>query len=224
MDDHPWQRALADELTEAAAAAAAAAQREPEGIRAIEPLAGRRWYLAAFPGPGFVCLDRALAVERRAARVREAASGGLLVEAVETLLPVDGLRYFSEAGGRLLALAPEAPGADAALQATGQATLDLLAWREDVQREVASVAALDAAVALQERVFTAYGRYVTASEPLVERQEALAPELVSALRVYEEAAGRAGAAEKLSTRLADVMADCEEGAEQVVAAHLVPLD
>ncbi len=223
-EDDPWERALARELTEAAEAAEAAAGREPLGIRAIEPLDGRRWYLAAFAGPAFLCLDRALTAERDGRRVRAAASASLLVEAVEALLPPDELRYFSEAGARLIAQSAGSPHLDEALQATGQAILALLAWREDPQREVASVAAVDTAVALQERAFDAYGRYVAVSEPLVSRQDELAPDLVSALRVYEEAAGRAGVAEKLASRLADAMADCEEGAEQVAAAHLVPLD
>lgn len=221
--DDPWQEALARELTEAAEAAEAAAGRAPLGIRAVEPLDGRRWYLAAFEGPAFLCLDRELATERDVRRVRAAASASLLVEAVEALLPPDELRYFSEAGARLIAQATDSPQLDAALQETGQAILTLLAWREDAQREVASVAAVDTAVALQERAFDAYGRYVAASETLVTRQDELAPDLVSALRVYEEAAGRAGVAEKLASRLADAMTDCEEGAEQVAAAHLVAL-
>lgn len=222
IDDDAWQETLAGELSEALAAAGEAAGREPIGIRAVEPLDGRRWYLVAFDGPAFLCLDRELGIEHDGRRVRAAASASLLVEAVEALLPVEELRYFGEAGARLIALETDTPGLDEALQATGQDALALLAWREDVQREVASVAAVDTAVALQERVFSSYGRYVSASEPLVGRQDGLRPDLVSALRVYEEAAGRAGAAEKLATRLADAMADCEEGAQQVVGALLTP--
>lgn len=222
-EESAWEHALVTELTQAAEAASGAAGRPPIGVRAVEPLDGRRWYLAAFAGPRFLCLDQALATEGERRRVHAAASAGLLVEAVEALLPPDDLRYFSEAGARLIALDAPTPGLDAALQRTGQDALALLAWREDPRREVASVAAVDVGVALQERMFTSYGCYVSASEPLVARQDELEPDLVSALRVYEEAAGRAGAGEKLASRLGDVMMDCEEGAEEVVAAHLTPL-
>lgn len=222
-EESPWEQALAAELTQAAHAARDAAGRTPIGVRAVEPLDGRRWYLAAFAGPEFLCLDRDLATEGERRRVHAAASASLLVETVEALLPPDDLRYFSEAGARLIALDTPTPGLDAALQHTGQDTLALLAWREHPQREVASVAAVDAGVALQERVYTSYGRYVSASEPLVARQDQLEPDLVSALRVYEEAAGRAGAGEKLASRLGDLMMDCEEGAQEIVAAHLTPL-
>ena len=74
-----------------------------------------------------------------------------------------------------------------------------------------------------ERARSAYGRFVALTDPLVAIQDQLAPERREALREVEEGAGRAGLGEALAARLADAMPDCDEGAVQVVAAHLTRL-
>lgn len=218
-----WASTLAAELAEASAAAAAMVGRDPLGLRAVDTAGGLRRYLVAFPGPGFVCLAPDLTAEREASVAHEVAASGVMWEHLEGLLDPAALRYFVAAGGRLLALGDEPAAMYEALQDVGQRTLDLIGWRESPQREVASLAALDAACLLHEGVRTAYGRYVAASEPLVGRQDELAPELVSALRVYEEAAGRAGLGVPLAGRLGEAAEDSHEAADQVVALHLTAL-
>jgi hypothetical protein len=59
-----------------------------------------------------------------------------------------------------------------------------------------------------------------ASDPLVAVQDTLPDALIAALRDVEEAAARAGAADRLSDRLAAAMPECEEGAGQMVAASV----
>lgn len=125
--------------------------------------------------------------------------------------------------GRALVAPPGGPEVAAALEAVAARALELAAWREEPRRVVASVPALDDAILLQERLMLAYGRFVHASEPLVAVQDTLPGEAVEALRAVEEAAGRAGAGERLADRLAAAMPECDEGAGQVVAVHLTRL-
>ena len=49
-------------------------------------------------------------------------------------------------------------------------------------------------------------------------QVELDSELVSGLRVFEEAAGRAGVGESLARILGQCVEDCDEGAEQILGA------
>ena len=218
-----WSAALAAELGEAAAAATAIAGPGLLGLRAVEPREGHRWYLCALEGPAFLCLRRDLTRESGERRVHEVASGSLLVERAEAMIDGAELRYFAGAAGRLLAVAGEPGELEEAIEAAAQRALLLAEWRESAQREVASVAALDTAIALHEAFTRAYGHFVSVSEPLVEHQDELPPEAVSGLRVFEEAAGRAGVGEALAARLGAAMEDCDEGAAQVVAAHVLPL-
>jgi hypothetical protein len=222
-DEPAWTETLARELTDASAAASALVGGEVIGLRAVEPAPGRRWYLCALDGPSFVCLRRDLTPERRAAQVREVAAGSLLVERAEALIDSAELRYLAGAAGRLLAAAGDPGDVEESIERVAQRALELGGWREAAQREVASVAALDTAVALHEAFTKAYGEFVSRSQPLAERQDELEPEVVSALRVFEEAAGRAGVGEPLATRLGATLDDCDEGAQEVLAAHLLPL-
>jgi hypothetical protein len=111
----------------------------------------------------------------------------------------------------------------ASLEVVATRALELAAWRDEPLRALASLPALDDGVALHERLVGAYARFVRASEPLVAVQETLAPELIAALREVEESAGRAGAAERLADRLAGAMPECEDGADQMIGAHLTRL-
>jgi hypothetical protein len=222
-DESAWSEALAAELGEVEKAASALVSQDALGLRAVEPIPGRRWYLCAFAGPAFLCIRRDLAPESRSAQVREVAAGSLLVERAEVIVDAAELRYLAGAAGRLLAAAGEPGDLEESIELVAHRALQIAAWRESPQREVASVAALDTAVALQEHFLTAYGRFVALSQPLVERQDELEPDVVSGLRVFEEAAGRAGIGEPLASRLGATIEDCDEGARQVVAAHLLPL-
>lgn len=219
--DLQWQEALVVELTEAREAAVRIVGREPLGLRAVEPAPGQRWYLCAFDGPSFLCLDVTLRPEAEHGRIREVASGNLLIERAEGLIDSAELSYLAGAAGRLLAATAEPAEVTASLEAVAQRALEMAAWRESPQREVASVAALDTAIALHERFHRAYGHFVSVSQPLVEKQDELDPELVSGLRVFEEAAGRAGVGDSLARILGQIVEDCAEGAEQVLSSLVV---
>jgi hypothetical protein len=214
---------LVERLGAARDAAAAIAGRPAIGVRAVEPAHGRRSYLCAFPGPAFLCLDDRLAAERDPRRVREAASASLLWEQVESLVDAASLRDLAAAIGRLLARGGDPPEVAESLEVVAARALDLARWRDDPARAVASVPGLDRATALQERLVGAYRRFLRASEPLVEVQDRLDPGLVDALRDVEQSAGPAGAAERLADRLAAAMPETEDGADQVVRAHLTRL-
>jgi hypothetical protein len=222
--DDDWARALVEELTAVRHRAASLAGGEPLGLRAVEPAPGRRWYLCAFEGPAFLCLDIELAPELRGEAVREVASGSMLVEGAEALIDSAELGYLAGAAARLLTTTSEPPEVAAAVESVAQGALELAGWRDSPRREIASVPALDTAVALHGAFARAYGRFVDASEPLVSRQDELEPETVSALRVFEEAAGRAGVGEPLAARLGALVEDSDEAAGQVLEAYLRPLD
>lgn len=214
---------LVERLESARDAAAALAGTAPLGVRAIEPAPGRRGYVAAFEGPRFLCLDGALAAERSLRRARETASAGLLWEHAEAMVDPDALRELARAIGRLLALGDDPAGILPPLETVAARAIELAAWRDAPLRAIASLEELERGAALQERLNGAWRRFVRASEPLVERQDALDPVTVEALRDIEQAAGAAGAAERLADRLAAAMPDCEEGAEQMVAVHVTRL-
>jgi hypothetical protein len=210
-------------LGSAREAATEVAGEPPLGVRAVEPAAGRRGYLCAFDGPRFLCLDARLAPERDLRRARQAASAGLLWEHVETLVDAAALQDLAEAIGRLLAQGGDPPAVTATLEVVAARALELLAWREDPVRALASLPDTDTACRIQERLVGAYRRFVRASEPLVEVQDTLPAPLLQSLVAVEEAAGRAGAAERLAEALARAMPDCEEGAEQMMASHVTRL-
>jgi hypothetical protein len=224
-EDPPGEalRALVESLEAARDAAAAAAGRPPIGVRAVESAGGRRSYLCAFEGPGFLCLDEGLAVERDPRRVRESASASLMWEHVEALVDSASLRDLAGAIGRLLARGGDPPEVAETLEVVAARALDLARWREDPARAVASVPQLDRATALQERLLGAYRRFLRASEPLVAVQDRLDAGLVDALGDVERSASPAGAAERLADRLAAALPESQDGADQVVRAHIARL-
>jgi hypothetical protein len=213
-------RDLVERLGAARDAAAAVAGEAPLGVRAVEPVAGRRAYVAAFPGPAFLCLDERLAPEGDPGRAHQTASASLLWEHVEALVDPGALRDLAGAIGRLLALGGDPAEVTGPLETVAARALELAAWREDPLRAVASLPDIDAGAAVQDRLCGAYARFMRASDPLVAVQDTLPDGLVAALRDVEEAAARAGAADRLADRLAAVMPECEEGAGQMVAASV----
>ncbi|MGD9571711.1 MAG: hypothetical protein AB7V62_07515 [Thermoleophilia bacterium] len=215
--------ALVGDLGRARAAAGDLAGREPLGVRAVETAPGRRGYVAAFDGPAFLCLSGDLGAERDGARAREAAQASLLWEHVEGLVDPDALRELAAAAGRVLALGRDPEGVLAPVGAVAARALDLVAWREEPMRALASMPDLDRGVALQERLVGAYARFVRLSEPLVAVQDTLDADLLQALGDLERAAGRAGAGRRLADDLAAALPDCREGADEMAAAHLTRL-
>jgi hypothetical protein len=215
---------LAGQLSSAHGAASAIAGRAPIGLRAIEPAAGRRWYLCAFDGPSFLCLTASLDAEGSERRAREAAALGLLWEHAEAAIDAEALRGLAQAAGRSLAGAHGPAEVDAALGALAEEALRLAAWRAEPERALASLPELERGLRLHEAVRAAYGRFVAATDPLAAAQEVLPRDQVAGLREVEEAAGRAGLAESVAQRLAAAVPDCDEGAGQVVEGHLTRLE
>lgn len=214
---------LVADLGAARDTAEAIAGDRPLGVRAVEVLPGRRSYLVAFAGPRFLCLDAALAPERSGRRARETASAGLLAEHAENVLAPDALRGLAEAVGRALGVGIEPPEVGEALADVAQRALEVAAWSDAPERAVASVPDLEEAVTLQARLYRAWGNYVKVSEPLAENQDALDAQTIAALRGVEEAAAAAGAAQALTDVLAQALAGCDAGAEEIVEAHLTRL-
>jgi hypothetical protein len=214
---------LARQLSAAHGAAATIAGRPPLGLRAIEPAAGRRWYLCAFEGPSFLCLTAELGAEASERRAREAAALGLLWEHAEAAIDAESLRELARAASRALAAGYGPAAVDAALGSLAEAALRLAVWREAPERALASLVQLEAGVRLHEEVRAGYGRFVAATDPLAADQDRLPAGQVAALREVEEAAGRAHLADSVAQRLAAALPDCDEGAGQVVAGHLTRL-
>lgn len=202
--------------------AARHAGRAPLGVRAVEVVPGSLRFLCAFEGPGFLCLVDG--TPARAARtVRETATAGLTWEHVESLVDADRLSELAVAAGRVLALTSEPPRMVGAVEELVEALRPLSAWRLNPLRACASVPQLDIAAALQDRAHRAFGMFVAASDHLVEAQDTLGPDLVAALRGFEEAAGRAGVGERLADVIGGLVPACDRAADEVVATHLTPL-
>jgi hypothetical protein len=210
-------------LTAAHAAATAQAATAPLGLRGVEITSGDRAYLCAYDGPVFLCLDVGLAPETSARRVEQVASASLVWEQLEALVDGDRLRELAAAGARVLAITTDPTEMGESIEAVADHALELATWRDQPERALASLPQIDVSCARHERVFRAYERFVAATEGLVAEQDALSPELVGALRGFEEAAGRAGAAERLAPRLGPIIEACHAAAQEIAAAHLTPL-
>lgn len=215
---------LVGRLAAAQAAAGEIAGAPPLGIRAVVLAASDEHHICAFDGPAFLCLGPDLRPVTSAHLMRRHAAAGLLWEQLEGLVDAGRLRDLAGAGGRLLAVGLEPEAASEAVQDVVQHALRVAGWREGDLRAVASMTQVDVVSTLQERAHAAYVRFVAATEPLVERQDALGAELVAALRAFEEAAGAAGVGERLADRIARMLPACDDGAAEMAAAHLTPLD
>ena len=195
----------------------------PAGVRAVEPARGRRWYLCAFDGPRFLCLDADFEVEQDRRRVRQAATCVLLVEHAESLLEQGEVDILAAAASALAAHVEAVDLRDAlgALQAAAQ---ELASWCAASERAVASLPQIEVATRLHDLARRQYERYVEGTEPLVAIQDRLADELVTSLRDLEEAAGRAGISRPLASAIAEAMQALDTGAAEMVAKHITPLE
>jgi hypothetical protein len=115
-----------------------------------------------------------------------------------------------------------AAAVEALERAAGNATA-LADWREAPERVIASLVALDAAVALQERAHAAYATFVGVTEPLVERQDQLDSRLLAGLSAVEQAAAAAGLGASLGKLMGQGMGGIAEAADEMAASHLTPL-
>jgi hypothetical protein len=215
--------ALLGDLEGAYAAATSLAGAEPLGVRAVEWAPDRRGYLCGFPGASFLCLGHDFAPVRSAERAREIAGAGLLWEHLEEAVDPEALLALVRAIGRGLTVLHEPMAVQEALQEVATLALELVHWRGRPERVLASLVEIDSANAIQGRLHAAYALFVRASDPLVEAQDRLDPEVVDALREIEGAAAAAGVGAWLAQALADALPLCAEGADQIVAAHLTPL-
>jgi hypothetical protein len=214
---------LVTELEGAALGAAAAVGREPIGVRAVEPSVGERWYLCAFEGPAFLCLDRDNNPERTRRNARHAAGCALLVEHAESLLDPAELDLTAGVAGRVGTVLDD----DAVVETLSALEADvasLAAWRGRPERAIASLPALETAIALHDVARAGFERFIAASEPLVSIQDTLPEEVVAGLRDLEEAAHRAGLARSLALAVSEAIAVIDAGTEEILDLHLTPLD
>ena len=144
--------------------------------------------------------------------------------AIEQAIDPERLEYLNGAAARAIAAVGDDAGVSDALGALIEAVDALGAWRADPLRARASLPEVDRGAVLQDRAWRAYGAFVRASEPLAHRQDQLAPDVVSALRVLEEAAGRAGVTERLAERMGQVVRACDDAAPEIVDRHVTPLE
>ena len=215
--------ALVARLGDASAQAHATVGSAPVGVRAVEPASGQRWYLCAFDGPRFLCLDATMRVERDRRRVRQAATCALLVEHVEGLIEQGELDILASASSAL-ATHVEAVDLRDALGGLAAAAAQLSNWCAAPDRAIASLAALEAGIQIHDAARRQYERFVEGTQPLVAIQDRLADELIAALRDVEEAAGRAGIAGAIPGAIAQAMQTLDTGAAEILAAHVTPLD
>jgi hypothetical protein len=201
-----------------------APDREVLGVRAVETGPARRYYLVALSGPRFVCLDDAKRPIASSRVAREVAAAALLCEQALDEIDTQALHALAQAAGSALATSSGSPTVDAALGVVAQRALALAAWRAAPIRAISSVADLEQATALHRALQEAHAAYLTATEPLVENQVDLSGALVARLAEIDECAGRAGTSTAFSDRLGAWIGPCDEGATDVLAAHLTELD
>lgn len=213
---------LVADLEGAAHSAAAVAGRDPVGVRAVEPSAGERWYLCAFEGPAFLCLDRDRNPEALRRLVQHAAGCALLVEHAESLVDSAELDVIAGIAGRVGA-AIEGTVAEA-LEGLEVDVVTLSAWRAEPERAVASLPALETAIRLHDIARAGYERFVEVSEPLVSIQDTLPAEVVDGLRDLEQAAHRAGLVRPLALTVSEAIAVIDAGTREILEHHLTPLD
>jgi hypothetical protein len=212
---------LAAALANARDSAAARTGRVPSGVRLVEPSADAHWYLCAVDD-AFLCLDEGLAVETDPRHVHTAAGCVLLVEHAETFLDPAELSVVVPLAERIDAQLGD-PALRPSLRAVAGTAEALLVWREAPARAVASLPQLEVGVRLHDAFRAAWGVFVVASDPLVERQDELPAEAVDALRDIEQAGGRCGAVRSLAADLGEAISAVDAGADEIVARHLVPL-
>ena len=214
-------------VVELSAAADAASARSPEakvlGIRAVEVGPGRRHYLAAFAGPRFLCLDVNVEPVRSERDVREVAAAALLCERAIDEIDVPALHALAQAAGSVLAVSLGSPSVDGALGEVAAHALALAAWSAAPLREISSLAGIELATALHGSLRAAHADYLRATQPFAEAQIRLPKATIDRLRDIDERASAAGVSVPLSTRLAEWISDCDEGAAAIVAGHVTPL-
>ena len=194
------------------------------GVRAVEIGPGRRHYLGALAGPSFACLDASFVPVTSEREAREVAAAALLCERADDEVDVAALHALAQSAGSALAVSTGSLGVDEALGELAERALALAAWPAAPLRVVSSLAGVEQATALHIALQVAHASYVRATEPLVEDQAGLPETTVTRLREIDERAGIAGVLTPFASRLGGWIGDCDEGAADVVARHLTPLE
>jgi hypothetical protein len=222
--------ALERDMTQAAAAAERLCGRPALGLRVVDSGTGGRMWLVAYEGPRFAVLDARLAPVELLARVRDVAQAGVASELVEDAVDAALLRAVrpeAEVLGRVAISAEDPLGVqDAAMDALMRAVhaAERLAdWRDAPARIVASLVALDEAAVLQGRAHAAYATFAALTEPLVQRQADLRPDVLAALVGVEQAAAAAGLGAPLAAMIGESMGGIAEAADEMARAHITPL-
>lgn len=214
---------LERDIATARGAAQEVVGRPALGVRPVEPGTGGRAWMAAFPGPAFLCLGSDLAAERSLARVRDVAQALVVAELAEDALDADALRGL---GPRVRVLArwrADLPAAIEALERAAAASVLLADWRDAPGRIVASLVEVDGGAVLQQRAHAAYATFAGVTEPLVARQDRLDPGMLAALAAVEQAAAEAGLATSLGGMLGEAAPRVAEAADEMASLHVVPL-
>lgn len=215
---------LVERLEAARSAAERVAGRRALGLREVELAPGARTYLCAFEGPAFVCIGDGGRPVTDLRVVHRVATVSLVWEQLEADVDPSRLADVASAAGRVLAATDSPAPVVEAVADTAEHVMAITSWRQSPLRAIASLVQIDVLFALQERGHRAYSRFVHASEPLVARQDELSPDLVAALGGFERAAIDAGLGARLADRLGAVVGSCDAAAEEIVAAHLTPLN
>lgn len=215
---------LVGRLEAARAAAERRAGATALGLREVELVPGQRAYLCAFDGPRFLCVgaDGAPVLEGRL--VHRVATVSLVWEQLEADVDPQRLGEVSRAAARALALGVDPPAVHDAIALTAERVRVLGEWRDSPLRAIAALSQADVLLTLQERASRAYADFVTVSEPLASRQSELAADLVAALGGFEQAAIAAGLGARLAERLGGMVAAADRAAQEILDAHLIPLD
>ncbi len=212
---------LVSRLERARDVAAASAGRPPLGLREVELAPGDRAYLCAFDGPAFLCVDERGEVVSAQHVVHRVATMSLVWEQLEAEVDVTRMEEVAETAGRVLALTDAPAPMCAAIAATAEHVMAMLAWRVSPLRATASLVQVDVLFALHERATREYARFVQASEPLVAGQDTLDAELTAALGAFERAAIAAGLGARLADRLGGAVGAAGQAADEIVAALVV---
>ena len=198
--------------------------REVLGVRAVDVGPTRRHYLVALSGPRFLCLDDTNHPAVSSRVVREVAAAALLCERVLDEIDIGALHALAQSAGSALATTTGSESVDTTLGDVAERALVLAAWRAAPVRVISSVVDLEDATVLHRGLQDAHAAYLKATEPLAADQSDLPASLVERLAEIDSCAVRAGASAAFSLRLGDWIAECDEGASEIVAAHLTALD
>jgi len=219
--DHDPLNELVGELTAAQAAAQRIGGGEVAGVRAVESRPGARHYMCAFGDGRIGCVDATLGPVAAGPVVREVLRAALLIEHAEEVLDVATLHVMIGEANTARGLIDD-QAVRIAIDGLIAATRALIAWREDPQRAVARMSALDEAVSEHDAIRRAHIAFVASTDPLVPIQDTLPGEVRGALRELELASAAAGVSGNLTALLAGVLPAIDTGVDELLERYWDP--